>query len=122
MTSKKNTLNLGSNNGKGEFTGIILSNSDIVIDGDFEFKGIIMTTGTVTIKNLNSENKDIESPNINYDEKVIQKIISKNYELFDGVFEGNVINNNDVNEFLEYDSKNYNPTNFIKTTNWKLER
>lgn len=122
VTSKKNTLNLGSNNGKGEFTGIILSNSDIVIDGDFEFKGIIMTTGTVTIKNLNSENKDIESPNINYDEKVIQKIISKNYELFDGVFEGNVINNNDVNEFLEYDSKNYNPTNFIKTTNWKLER
>lgn len=122
VTSKEKILNLGSNSGKNKFTGIILSNSDIVIDGDFELTGIIMTTGTITIKNLNSENKDIQSPNIKYDEKVIQKIISKNYELFDGVFQGDVIDNNDVNDFLEYDSKNYNPTNFIKTSNWKLER
>lgn len=123
-TSTEKTLNLGSNNGKGQFTGVILSNSDIVIDGDFELTGIIMTTGTVTIKNskLQNSQKPVEpTVTLEYDENVIQTIISKNYELFDGVFQGNA-KDNDVNGFLEYDSKNYNLKDFIKTSNWKLER
>ena len=101
------------------FTGIILTDSDIMINSDFTLNGILMTTGTVTIKNTNTSQKSYVE--LNYNKNVVQTIISNNYELFDGVFKKEtLIEKTDVNGFLEYDAKNYNPTNFIKTKNWKL--
>lgn len=120
--SSKQVINLSEQVGKS-FTGIILTNSDVMIDSDFTLNGILMTTGTVTITNKTNtaQRSNVE---FNYDRKVVQTIISRNYELFDDVFNKDTLIDDpvDVNDFLEYDAKNYNPLDFISQTNWKLER
>lgn len=100
------------------FKGIILTNSDVLIDGEFTLNGTLMTTGTVKIEK--PKGAKLNQVELNYDQAVVQTVLSQNYELFDGVFKGDSLADVDVNGFLDYDAKNYNPIKFIKSKNWKL--
>ena len=94
--------------------GLIITNSNIIIKGEFKFIGNIITTGNVTF-----EVEGDKPITITYDANVIKNILALNKEL------KNIFNStNSVNSEIKInsDSSIYDKDNFLKTTAWKIEK
>lgn len=99
-------------NGKEIKKGLILTNANITIKGDFEFTGNIISTGNITFEVAG--NKIIK-----YDSNVIKNILSLNNEL-QSIF--NVDNSSTSEIRINASSDIYNKDNFLKTSAWKIEK
>ena len=105
-----NEINLG--NGIG--TGIIVTKKNVILDSkdkSLKFNGTIITADNLDVK----ESKKID---LVYDDNIIKKIISQNYNYFKNLFRGQVCNN-----FITIKSQTNmsdNTLNLVKTSNWEV--
>jgi len=91
---------------------VIATAGDVIIDGDVTLNGSIIANGNLNVSG---------NVAINYDEEVIGRIQKQNLELFENVFGGNIISNQQFNgmETVLKDTK-YNLKNFLETKLWKI--
>ncbi|EIF6157236.1 hypothetical protein LFJ63_001728 [Clostridium perfringens] len=105
---RDNEINLG--NGIG--AGIIVTKKNVILDSkNLKFNGTIITAGNLDVK----ESKKFD---LVYDDNIIKKIISQNYDSFKNLFRGQVCNN-----FITIKSQTNmsdNTLNLVKTSNWKV--
>ncbi len=105
---RDNEINLG--NGIG--AGIIVTKKNVILDSkNLKFNGTIITAGNLDVK----ESKKID---LVYDDNIIKKIISQNYDSFKNLFRGQVCNN-----FITIKSQTNmsdNTLNLVKTSNWEV--
>ncbi|ELC8365001.1 hypothetical protein [Clostridium perfringens] len=107
---RDNEINLG--NGIG--AGIIVTKKNVILDSknkNLKFNGTIITADNLDVK----ESKKID---LVYDDNIIKKIISQNYDSFKNLFRGQVCNN-----FITIKSQTNmsdNTLNLVKTSNWKV--
>lgn len=105
-----NEINLG--NGIG--AGIIVTKKNVMLDSkdkSLKFNGTIITADNLDVK----ESKKID---LVYDDNIIKKIISQNYNYFKNLFRGQVCNN-----FITIKSQTNmsdNTLNLVKTSNWEV--
>ncbi|MGU8483778.1 hypothetical protein WHY35_13045 [Clostridium perfringens] len=107
---RDNEINLG--NGIG--AGIIVTKKNVILDSknkNLKFNGTIITAGNLDVKGSNKID-------LIYDDNIIKKIISQNYDSFKNLFRGQVCNN-----FITIKSQTNmsdNTLNLVKTSNWKV--
>ncbi|XZI52437.1 hypothetical protein ACSXD3_05905 [Clostridium perfringens] len=107
---RDNEINLG--NGIG--AGIIVTKKNVILDSknkNLKFNGTIITADNLDVK----ESKKID---LVYDDNIIKKIISQNYDSFKNLFRGQVCNN-----FITIKSQTNmsdNTLNLVKTSNWEV--
>ncbi|MDM0912298.1 hypothetical protein [Clostridium perfringens] len=107
---RDNEISLG--NGIG--AGIIVTKKNVILDSkdrSLKFNGTIITAGNLDVK----ESKKID---LVYDDNLIKKIISQNYDSFKNLFRGQVCNN-----FITIKSQTNmsdNTLNLVKTSNWEV--
>ncbi|HAT4201016.1 TPA: hypothetical protein I9012_000933 [Clostridium perfringens] len=100
--------------GNGIGAGIIVTKKNVILDSkdkSLKFNGTIITAGNLDLK----ESKKID---LVYDDNLIKKIISQNYDSFKNLFRGQVCNN-----FITIKSKTNmsdNTLNLVKTSNWEV--
>lgn len=105
-----NEINL--ENGIG--AGIIVTKKNVILDSkdkSLKFNGTIITADNLDVK----ESKKID---LVYDDNIIKKIISQNYNYFKNLFRGQVCNN-----FITIKSQTNmsdNTLNLVKTSNWEV--
>lgn len=99
-------------NGKEIKKGLILTNANITIKGDFEFTGNIISTGNISFEGTG--NKIIK-----YDSNVIKNILSLNNDL-QSIFNGDNSSTSEIR--INSSSDIYNKDNFFKTSAWKIEK
>lgn len=99
-----------------EIKAVIVTNSEVNIDGNVNFTGTIISTEDVSVKNGTSEHSSIS-----YDEKTVQRIVANNYSAFKnlGILSGK--NSNDTSLISENKYK-YDIKRYIKSKNWKIEK
>ena len=96
-------------NGVAIEKAVIITNGDVIIKGQWDFTGNIITAGNVVI-----EEKGKVS--LRYDPKVTRKIISNNYKEIKGIFKGEAISHE-----VNVESSNiYDADSYLKITNWKI--
>lgn len=98
--------------GKEITKGLILTNSNIVIEGPFNFTGNIITTGNITFTGEGQKT-------IKYDANVIKNILALNKDI-QKIFKSTNSSNSEVK--VNSSSSIYNKDNFLKTTAWKIEK
>ncbi len=98
-------------NGQTIDKGLIITNGDITIDGEFNFTGNIITTGDIILKG--EGNKDIT-----YDTQVIRDILALNNELLKDVFIKSEVNREEVK--VTSASELYSVDKFLKKSLWKI--
>ena len=105
---RDNEISLG--NGIG--AGIIVTKKNVILDSkNLKFNGTIITAGNLDLK----ESKKVD---LVYDDNIIKKIISQNYDSFKNLFRGQVCNN-----FITIKSQTNmsdNTLNLVKTSNWEV--
>lgn len=100
--------------GNGIGAGIIVTKKNVILDSkdkSLKFNGTIITAGNLDLK----ESKKID---LVYDDNLIKKIISQNYDSFKNLFRGQVCNN-----FITIKSQTNmsdNTLNLVKTSNWEV--
>ena len=105
-----NEINLG--NGIG--AGIIVTKKNVILDSkdkSLKFNGTIITAGNLDVKGSNKID-------LVYDDNIIKKIISQNYNYSKNLFRGQVCNN-----FITIKSQTNmsdNTLNLVKTSNWEV--
>ena len=96
-------------NGVAIDKAVIITNGNVIIKGQCDFTGNIITAGNVVI-----EEKGKVS--LRYDPKVTRKIISNNYKEIKGIFKGEAISHE-----VNVESSNiYDADSYLKITNWKI--
>lgn len=93
-----------------DVNAVIVTNRKVIIDGDVNFRGNIITGGNLEI----IKNSIV---NLSYDEYVTQEIQSNNSKIFNDVFGSNFSEEKINDEVLTIQS---NSTNFLKTKLWKI--
>ncbi len=109
---RDNEINLG--NGIG--AGIIVTKKNVILDSKdknlkLKFNGTIITADNLDVKESNKID-------LVYDDNIIKKIISQNYDYFKNLFRGQVCNN-----FITIKSQTNmsdNTLNLVKTSNWEV--
>lgn len=105
-----NEINLG--NGIG--AGIIVTKKNVILDSknkNLKFNGTIITADNLDVKESNKID-------LVYDDNIIRKVISQNYDSFKNLFRGQVCNN-----FITIKSQTNmsdNTLNLVKTNNWEV--
>ncbi|MFY8224829.1 hypothetical protein [Clostridium perfringens] len=100
--------------GNGIGAGIIVTKKNVILDSkdrSLKFNGTIITAGNLDVK----ESKKVD---LVYDDNLIKKIISQNYDSFKNLFRGQVCNN-----FITIKSQTNmsdNTLNLVKTSNWEV--
>ena len=100
--------------GNGIGAGIIVTKKNVILDSkdkSLKFNGTIITAGNLDLK----ESKKFD---LVYDDNIIKKIISQNYDSFKNLFRGQVCNN-----FITIKSQTNmsdNTLNLVKTSNWEV--
>ncbi|MDM0983783.1 hypothetical protein QTJ03_09325 [Clostridium perfringens] len=98
--------------GNGIGAGIIVTKKNVILDSkNLKFNGTIITAGNLDLK----ESKKVD---LVYDDNIIKKIISQNYDSFKNLFRGHVCNN-----FITIKSQTNmsdNTLNLVKTSNWEV--
>ena len=98
--------------GNGIGAGIIVTKKNVILDSkNLKFNGTIITAGNLDLK----ESKKVD---LVYDDNIIKKIISQNYDSFKNLFRGQVCNN-----FITIKSQTNmsdNTLNLVKTSNWEV--
>ncbi|NGU52100.1 hypothetical protein G6Z29_02140 [Clostridium perfringens] len=100
--------------GNGIGAGIIVTKKNVILDSkdkSLKFNGTIITADNLDVK----ESKKVD---LVYDDNLIKKIISQNYDSFKNLFRGQVCNN-----FITIKSQTNmsdNTLNLVKTSNWEV--
>lgn len=95
----------------GEGKGIIITNRNITIYDDIDFKGTIITTGNITIESS-------RKANITYDKDITNTIISENPGVFKDVFKGEYTTNSTIRKYDT--SVESNTESLVKRSNWEV--
>lgn len=91
---------------------VVATQGDVIIDGDITFNGSIITGGNLDISG---------DAVINYDEEVIGRIQKQNIELFESVFGGNIISNEQsISMGIAVIDTKYNLKNFLENRLWTI--
>lgn len=113
--NEKINIKNGKLNGVDVNKGLIISNSDIIIDGDFNFTGTIITSKDIIF--TGSGNKVI-----NYSPQVVREVIASNYDKIKDIFKGSAsakkgseVKINSSSELLSTDA-------FLEKSRWKIVR
>lgn len=91
--------------------GLIITNGNINIKGDFDFIGNIITTGTVT---LEGENK------ITYDSKLIRSILAENEDILSEIFKTKLSNQKAEEIKINSSADIYETDTFLNKSSWKI--
>lgn len=93
--------------------GIIISNGNIEIRNSFDFKGTIITSGSLAITGMSN----VE---IAYDEKVVKEVVLDNKEKLEEVFKTDLssVKGEEIN--LITDSKIYENSDILKVSKWQI--
>ncbi|EPB8193594.1 hypothetical protein ACRTBB_002383 [Clostridium perfringens] len=98
--------------GNGIGAGIIVTKKNVILDSkNLKFNGTIITADNLDVKGSNKID-------LVYDDNIIKKIISQNYDSFKNLFRGQVCNN-----FITIKSQTNmsdNTLNLVKTSNWEV--
>lgn len=98
---------------------VIATAGDVIIDGNITFNGTIICEGGLQIKG----NDEVT---INYHQDVISRLQSQNAELFEEVFGGMIINNDETSTSNKLDEEildtSYDIKKFLETKLWKLKK
>lgn len=99
-----------------EIKAVIVTNSEVNIDGNVNFTGTIISTEDVSVKN-----GTFEYSSISYDEKTVQRIIANNYSAFKnlGILSGK---NSNSTSLVSENKYQYDIKRYIKSKNWKIEK
>lgn len=91
---------------------VIATAGDVIIDGNVTFNGSIIANGNLNVSG---------NVTVNYDEEVIGRIQKQNLELFENVFGGNMITNQQFNgmENVLKDTK-YDLKKFLEIKLWQI--
>ena len=92
--------------------GLIVTNCNIVIKGNFNFEGAIITTGNITFEGSGDKT-------ITYDANVIKNILAENKNLQE-IFKVGKSTTSEIK--INSNSSIYNKDSFLKTTAWKIEK
>ncbi|EOR28094.1 hypothetical protein A500_00920 [Clostridium sartagoforme AAU1] len=91
--------------------GLIITNGDITIDGEFNFMGNIITTGDIILKGEGNKT-------ITYDPQVVRSILALNNELLKDVFVKSKANREEIK--VTSASEIYSVDKFLKKSLWKI--
>ncbi len=91
--------------------GLIITNGDITIDGEFNFMGNIITTGDIILKGEGNKT-------ITYDPQVVRSILALNNELLKDVFVKSKADREEIK--VTSASEIYSVDKFLKKSLWKI--
>ena len=98
-------------NGKTINKGLIITNGNITIEGEFNFTGNIITTGNITLKGEGEKN-------ITYDPQVVRSILSLNNDLLKDIFVKSQGERTEVR--ITSASELYSVDKFITKSLWRI--
>lgn len=113
--NEKINIKNGKLNGVDVNKGLIISNSDIVIDGDFNFTGTIITSKDIIF--TGSGNKAI-----NYSPQVVREVIASNYDKIKDIFKGSASAKKGSEVKINSSSELLSTEGFLEKSRWKIER
>ena len=117
LKGKNEKINIkdGRLNGVDVSKGLIISNSDIVIEGDFNFTGTIITSKDITF--IGDGNKVI-----NYSPQVVREVIASNYDKLKDIFNGSASSKKGSEVKINSSSELLSTEGFLEKSRWKIER
>ena len=117
LKGKNEKINIkdGRLNGVDVSKGLIISNSDIVIEGDFNFTGTIITSKDITF--IGDGNKVI-----NYSPQVVREVIASNYDKIKDIFNGSASSKKGSEVKINSSSELLSTEGFLEKSRWKIER
>lgn len=103
------TITFKEGNSIAHGQGIIITNKDIVIQDNIDFKGTIITTKSLTVKGENNK--------ITYDKEYLKVLIGSNYDIFKNLFVGKGVSEKTT---LIINDGNNSIKDLVKTSNWEV--
>ena len=95
--------------------GLIISNGDINIEGDFNFTGTIITSGNITFKGQGQKV-------INYSPQVVREVIASNYDKIKDIFKGSASSKKGSEVKINSSSELLSTEGFLEKSRWKIVR
>ena len=96
----------------GKKEGLVIVDGNVIIEGDFNFKGAIIATGNIEFKG--SGNRSIM-----YDSNIIKDILVNNEEI-KNIFKSTNIVSSEIR--VNSNSSIYDKKSFLETSSWKIEK
>lgn len=117
LKGKNEEINIkdGKLNGVDVNKGLIISNSDIVIEGDFNFIGTIITSGNITFTGTGNRV-------INYSPQVVREVIASNYDKIKDIFKGSASAKKGSEVKINSSSELLSTEGFLEKSRWKISR
>lgn len=103
------TITFKEGNSIAHGQGIIITNKDIVIQDNIDFKGTIITTKSLIVKGENNK--------ITYDKEYLKGLIGSNYDIFKNLFVGKGVSEKTT---LIINDGNNSIKDLVKTSNWEV--
>lgn len=109
-----------------EVRAVIASKGDVIIDGDVNFHGSIITDRGTKSDGKTTGNLTVTgNVLINYDEDTIDRIQAQNYILFNNVFGSNMLGEEEstpvqTNQHIDITNMNYDLKKFLQSGKWKI--
>ena len=117
LKGKNEEINIkdGKLNGVDVNKGLIISNSDIVIEGDFNFTGTIITSKNITF--IGEGNRVIK-----YSPQVVREVIASNYDKIKDIFKGSASSKKGSEVKINSSSELLSTEGFLEKSRWKIIR
>lgn len=117
LKGKNEEINIkdGKLNGVNVNKGLIISNSNIVIEGDFNFTGTIITSKDITF--TGDGNKVV-----NYSPQVVREVIASNYDKIKDIFKGSASSKKGSEVKINSSSELLSIEGFLEKSRWKIVR
>lgn len=117
LKGKNEEINIkdGKLNGVNVNKGLIISNSNIVIEGDFNFTGTIITSKDITF--TGDGNKVV-----NYSPQVVREVIASNYDKIKDIFKGSASSKKGSEVKINSSSELLSTEGFLEKSRWKIVR
>ncbi|GAA0083575.1 hypothetical protein UT300007_00140 [Clostridium sp. CTA-7] len=93
--------------------GLIVTNGDITIEGEFDFTGNIITTGNINFK-------DNGTKKITYSPQVVRNVLSSNYDVLKDIFKTKESISKGEEIKVNASSELYNTDSFLKKSLWRI--
>ncbi|WP_411169687.1 hypothetical protein ACH36K_04085 [Clostridium sp. MB05] len=93
--------------------GLIVTNGDITIEGEFDFTGNIITTGNINFK-------DNGTKKITYSPQIIRNVLSSNYDVLKDIFKTKESISKGEEIKVNTSSELYNTDSFLKKSLWRI--
>ena len=96
--------------------GIIITPGDVIIGDGIEFTGTIISGGSITVE----RDSDVL---LSYSSQYVKKKLAENIQIFEGLFTGEAIDNQQIEIIKDIDSEDFGSNlrnNYVITQNWKI--